>query len=188
MAHGTHSHAALYREEMVTSADGQHTHVFTLPDGSKVETEPGGAHAHVLDRDEANYVSGGSHTHRVVVGDDEYYTDIDGWHSHELGVDSVPDSGLHSHYLWHESGAVILSEMPGDVAKGEKRKREKPAPRDLDSGFAAASKALETLRTLATVETVKAAATDEPDAWKWADTEDLSPPVATTITSRTSKQ
>lgn len=116
---GTHTHRSSGR--LVTSLDGAHTHVFYLPDGRKVTTEPGGEHAHV--RREDGTVTGGAHSHYVRVGDQILKTQIDGHHVHGIDGPRVTGDGFHTHILVLPDGTVVFSDAGGMRSSPTKKGR-----------------------------------------------------------------
>lgn len=110
---GIHAHG-LDRESKTTLLDGDHTHVFKLPDGTLISSEMDGQHAHQLMDEGMEQVWGGRHVHVVRLADGtELRTEADGEHGHELQVSSTALSGLHIHALALPGGAVIESLSPG---------------------------------------------------------------------------
>lgn len=184
MAGGIHKHTSVDRDRMVTSLDGEHTHTFELPDGTMVESEPGGAHSHVLDSSKASTTFGGMHAHKVKLpgmADDEYVmTDIDGWHNHELDTKEATEGGIHQHMLWSHDG-VSYSLLPGEMKKGKRFRHKKSTPRPISEDMldASTNAAIATLKSLAAEHVPGPPAPpvkkeDTEDDWDWANADDLS--------------
>lgn len=155
---GMHSHAQVDRDLGVTSLDGAHSHAFRLPDGTVVTSSEDGGHAHSVHdgrgRDgSVAFAEGGVHAHVVVVDGVELRTEVDGWHMHEVGAESVAEGGMHSHALVLPTGETVISQYAATSKdgkprkKGSERKREKPTEKRLESVENAALAVLKDLKS-----------------------------------------
>lgn len=130
---GIHAHV-LDRESKSTLLDGDHSHVFKLPDGSLIASEVDGQHSHQLMEEGMEQVWGGRHVHVVRLLDGtELRTEADGEHHHELQVSTTAPSGLHIHALALPGGAVIESLSPGQFFElMEERQAQAKADKELE--------------------------------------------------------
>lgn len=97
---GIHAHQ-MRRELETTEMDGDHSHVFKLPNGMFISTELDGAHAHVIPNADADTtLEDGAHTHAIVMGGQVMFSgDSISSHQHALQVDSTAVDGVHRHTL-----------------------------------------------------------------------------------------
>lgn len=108
LAGGSHSHV-LDRRQKTTANDGEHYHLFLMPDGSVALSELGGAHRHALG-DELDIEI--EHTHEVNHGGVRYVTHSTLGHTHEAGVMSTSWGGMHQHHITINTGMQVTSLTP----------------------------------------------------------------------------
>lgn len=121
---GIHGHVLL-RELLATGLDGQHAHVFLLPNGLYVVSQLDGAHTHALaTEDEEATVQDGGHVHAVMVnGVGHVAVAVGSEHRHALQVDATAVDGGHTHLLElpdpdNAGGTVqVRSLTPGQIAR-----------------------------------------------------------------------
>ena len=112
---GIHQHN-LDRPNQTTANDGEHQHIFVLPDGVVVGTMKDGAHMAMLAAPAADVSEPGgtAHSHEIVLPDgDTAPTSSDGEHMHALQVGKSAVDGLHQHEYELADGTVLQSLTPG---------------------------------------------------------------------------
>lgn len=127
---GVHVHN-LERESSATKEDGDHSHLFLLPDGTALWTNVDGGHAHPLDSPTANESEPGTgkHSHRVTLPDGtELTTEVGGGHDHQLQAWSSAFDGVHKHELRLPGGAAVENFLPGDYWEHQGRPPQRGAP------------------------------------------------------------
>lgn len=112
---GVHTHL-LFRSENKTHEDGEHIHIFVLPDDTIVTTGKDGKHFHTLNDESSDITNAGvsSHAHSVVVNGKTFLTDEGGEHEHQTQLHSTANDGLHKHTLQLDDGTELESLTPGE--------------------------------------------------------------------------
>ena len=108
LAGGGHSHE-LDRTEGTTASDGEHLHLFLMPDGTVALSEPGGGHVHKLGEELETETE---HTHTVTYKGETYTTQSTMSHTHEPGVTTSTWGGRHTHVIRLEDGPEVVSLTP----------------------------------------------------------------------------
>ncbi len=94
---GSHSHS-VDRDKNSVKMGGWHSHLFLIR-GFLISSEYDGEHPHYLQGDKALDTTT-AHQHVVLMGDDEFETELDGWHEHDVTeVEWTAYDGLHQHVL-----------------------------------------------------------------------------------------
>lgn len=115
MENGMHAHV-LDRENMQSKKDGVHRHLFILPNGTFVVTNTDGEHWHPLPKG-SDWASADTseHRHSVSLPDGETVTMEDGWHGHQLMMETSAFDGGHTHWLSLPEGQIIRSESAASL-------------------------------------------------------------------------
>lgn len=117
-AGGVHMHRLL-REKKKTGMDGEHSHVFLLPDdGGLIYTHRDGAHEHGLSSMESSttFASASKHRHVVEMYDGAMLeTDVSGTHRHAALIRETAADGQHTHTLVLSDGKRLSSLTAGEL-------------------------------------------------------------------------
>lgn len=113
---GSHSHS-VNMELREAEMGGWHSHMFMVR-GFLVETDYGGEHRHYLSQDGVQAIENTTaHQHEVELGEEEWETELDGWHTHDVDIwatGSMDDPSTYA--ITHLDGAhrhvVIIDDQP----------------------------------------------------------------------------